>query len=489
VRRTGSVFFVLAIVGGAIVFLLARGVFAGNSPAGEPKSYRVDVVFDTAKGVIPGQVAKVAGARVGRIEKVSLTPGYKARIELSIDGRFAPFRADASCSIQPEGLISERFIQCDPGTQSAPPLRAHGDEPPTVPVSHTSVPVGLTDLFSILDAPAEQRLRLLLSEFGAGVSGEGSDLNGILLRAAPALQDVRKVLKTLRAQRAALSDAVTSTDRAVAAMVGRRERLRGFIGSSSRFLARTATRQRELSDAVRRLPPLLDAAQPALERLHTAARATTPVLADLRSAAPPLDKVLTGLPSFSSAGTRALGRLDVAAGAGLTAIRRSEPVVRLLETFAAAGLPTGESLARTLVDLRDSGTLDGALNFVYSGGATLALYDDISHIGATRLTSNGCVPNLPSAANPAACPSDQATIPPPPGTKQRTEHKHHAPSAPQLPSTPHVPAPHVPTPKLPALPPLPKVPPVKVPGLPPVPQTPPPPDDSGAKQVLDWLLG
>jgi virulence factor Mce-like protein len=484
--RFAAPLFVLGVVLAAIAVFVARGMTKDADLASTPQSYRVDVVFDTAKGVIPGQVAKIAGARVGRIEDVALTRDYKARVTLSVDGRFAPFRRDASCSIQPEGLISERFVQCDPGTQGAPALRADGDRPPTVPVDRTSVPVSLTDLFQILDVPAQQRFRLLLSSFGAGVSGHGRDLNGILLRAAPALKDVRKVLATLREQRAELRRAVGSTDEAVAALAGHRRQVRAFIGSSSRFLGRAATRQRELSDTVRRLPPLLDAARPALRKLRRTARSTTPVLRDLRVSAPSLARVLGGLPAFSDNGARATQRLGVAARGGLQAARRAEPVVELLETFAAAGLPTGESLGRTLKALRDSGTLDGVLKFTYNAGATVALYDDISHIGSTRLTSNACVPNLPSQVNPVACPSDQATVP----TKRRRA-RTRRPKAPAAPPRPSAPAPpSVPKPKLPAVPELPKVPPVKVPGLPPI--TVPevrPPDRQGQKDLLDYLLG
>lgn len=476
-RQLVAPLFVFAVVVAAIAVLVAAGGVKDADPAGTPETYRVDVVFDTAKGVIPGQVAKIAGARVGRIEDVSLTADYRARITLSVDGRFAPFRRNARCSIQPEGLISERFVQCDPGTQDAPPLRASGDRNPTVPVQRTTVPVSLTDLFQVLDVPAEQRLRLLLSSLGAGVAGRGEDLNAILLRAAPALQDVRTVLGTLKQQRTALRRAVVSTDRAVGALARHRRAIRGFVGSSGRFLARTETRQRELSDAVRRLPALLDAADPALRRLRTTADATTPVLRDLRAAAPPLTEALAALPAFSRAGVPAVQRLGVASRVGLTAVRRSRKVTGLLKTFAAAGLPTGESLARTLVALRDSGTINGVLKFAYNGGATLALYDDISHIGATRLTSNACIPNLPKQTNPALCPDDANTLPTRTTKRRPARRKAPRPRAPE--TAPATRAPGA-TPK----------PTITVPGLPPIelPDVLSPRQD-GAEDLLGWLLG
>src|SRR5205085_308213 len=125
----------LLAVAGALVLSGARA--RGDS------AYRVDVIFDSSKGIIPGQLVKIAGARVGKVKDVSLTGDYKARIQLEVERRFAPFRTDAACSIQPEGLLAENFVQCDPGTPAGRPLRAQDGKAPTVPVERTTVPVNL----------------------------------------------------------------------------------------------------------------------------------------------------------------------------------------------------------------------------------------------------------------------------------------------------------------------------------------------------------
>src|SRR3954447_17765152 len=109
--------------------------------AAAPGDYRVDALFDTAKGIIPGQLVKVAGVRVGTVQDVTLTRDFKARVEIEVDPRFGPFHTDARCEIRPEGLTAENFIQCEPGSVSAKALAPSGETPPTVPVSQTSVPV------------------------------------------------------------------------------------------------------------------------------------------------------------------------------------------------------------------------------------------------------------------------------------------------------------------------------------------------------------
>ena len=44
----------------------------------------------TPRFLIPGQDVKIAGARVGAVIDVQLTPDHKARVEMEVDERFAP---------------------------------------------------------------------------------------------------------------------------------------------------------------------------------------------------------------------------------------------------------------------------------------------------------------------------------------------------------------------------------------------------------------
>ena len=78
---------VLVVAAVAGVLLLASG--RGSSTGGD---YRVDVIFDNARGLIPGQLVEVAGGRVGKVSDVKVTADFKARISMTVDDRFAPFR-------------------------------------------------------------------------------------------------------------------------------------------------------------------------------------------------------------------------------------------------------------------------------------------------------------------------------------------------------------------------------------------------------------
>ena len=101
-----------------IVVVVAGGVaaVAAFGGGGSESGYRVDAIFDSASFLTPGQKVTIAGAEAGRVEELSLTPDRRARVTLVVDERFAPFRSDGECTIQPQSLIGEYFIDCLPGT-------------------------------------------------------------------------------------------------------------------------------------------------------------------------------------------------------------------------------------------------------------------------------------------------------------------------------------------------------------------------------------
>src|SRR4051794_4374913 len=200
----------MAAIAIAIAVLATGGaaLLAGGATASDSGTTHIDVIFDNARGLLPGQLVEIAGARVGEIDNVSVTKDFKARIDMSLDSRFAPFRKDATCTIRPEGLIAENYVQCDPGSPDSPELKGQGSIPPTVPVEHTTQPVNLTDLFEIWNVPTRDRLGVLLSELGLTTAARGQDINEILRRANPALKQAQAVIGVLEDQKQSLIEAV-----------------------------------------------------------------------------------------------------------------------------------------------------------------------------------------------------------------------------------------------------------------------------------------
>ncbi len=297
---------VLAAVAAAVV------VIVSNSSSSRSSTARFDVIFDDARGLVGGQLVKIAGARAGEIDNVVLTPDFKARIEATVDRRFVPFHEDATCTIRPEGLIAENYVQCDPGTAGSPVLQGSDGHPPTVPLTNTTEPVSLLDLFNTFNMPTRQRMAVIIDELGIATAGRGEDLNQILLRANPTLELARQAISILTRQRAQLGTLIDASTTVAAQGAAGRANLQRFLDQAASLSTLTAAHSGALSQAIARLPGMLSATRPALNQLKTVATDGTPLLQELTNAAPSLNRVATDLGPFAAAAKPALARLSVA---------------------------------------------------------------------------------------------------------------------------------------------------------------------------------
>jgi ABC-type transporter Mla subunit MlaD len=293
---------------------------------------------------------------------------------------FAPFHADASCRILPEGFISENYVECHPGTSKSPELHAGSSGVPTVARAHTAVPVSLQDVINIFSLPVDQRLRAVVNELGIGTAARGEDINAMLRRANPALTQTRDVLAMLAQQRGQLADAVSETDGVLGELARRKEETRRFVNRTAVVARATAAHDRALSEGVRRLPRLLGAMRSGQRSLDRATRAVSPALDDLRAAAPGLTRITQTLPAFTHAALPALRALGPASEKGQRAVRSGRPVVATFARLASAVKPTAKLADRLMISTRDTGGLEGLIKFFYAFANVASAYDETSHL-------------------------------------------------------------------------------------------------------------
>lgn len=378
------------LVASAAVLSIAAGWLVVASLSSNGARSRVAAVFANAQFVVPGEDVKLGGVAVGKIASVTLDPSMRARILMDLDPRFGAFRADAQCSIEPQSLIGERFVQCTPGTPSAPPLQSVGGVP-TVPVVRTSAPVDLDLVLATFRGSRGERLRLLLNELGIGLAGRADDLNATIRRANPALQGTREFLDVVRAQRARLAPLIRDADRVVADLDRGRDRVASFITSARRTTEITALRREDIRAGLRGLPPLLHAWRPALANFGALARDAGPITRDLSAAAPQLQRFVSAIPRLALDGRPALDRLSSASVTGRDAVRPARKVVRRLRTFAATATPVAAALRALAGNVRDRGVIEGATQFVFNATGVVARFDKIGHTAVAEAVLNDCL--------------------------------------------------------------------------------------------------
>ena len=215
---------------------------------------------------------RIGGVVVGSIASIDLTDDKKAAVVLKIENSdYQDFRKDAFCTIRPQSLIGERFIECEPtqpkptGAQQ-PPLLAEVQSGPgsgqyLLPATNTARSVDLDLINNIMRLPFRQRFTIFLNEFGTGLAGNGRALSDALHKSNPALREFDNVLKILADQNRTLAALAVNGDTALEPLAREREHIKGFINASAKTASATADAQR---GARGELPPA--AAVPARAR-------------------------------------------------------------------------------------------------------------------------------------------------------------------------------------------------------------------------------
>jgi ABC-type transporter Mla subunit MlaD len=391
-------------------------VVLATSAGGSSGSYTVRAIFDDAANIIPGENVKVGGVNVGTVGSVTPTPQAKAAVILHInDLGFKPFLEDASCTIRPQALIGEKFVDCLPtqprveGTPPPPELKTipsgqEGAGQVLLPVTRTHSPVDPDLLGDIARLPERERLTILLNELGAGFAGRGKDLNAVLHRSNPALEGLERVLAILAKENKVLTDLAVEGDRATAPLAADRERLTGFINSSGAVARASANHRAQIAQGLRDFPPFLEQLGPAMERLGRFADQTTPTMTDLGVAAPGLNKTFESFGPFSKSTEAFFKSFGENARRSSAALRAVEPLLPLVKGFGKQANPAATNLSGLLAGpngLKNTGGLERLLDFIYLGSGSVNGYDALGHfLRAEVVASTKC---LAYAVEPNGC--------------------------------------------------------------------------------------
>lgn len=386
-----------------IAALAAVVSVAVSGCGGSGGSYTVRALFDSAANIIPGEDVKIEGVKVGVVGPVTPTPTAKAAVVLDIENSgFQDFRADASCTIEPEALIGEKFVNCLPtqpraeGTPLPPPLHKvpsghEGEGQYLLPVANTSSPVDVDQLQDINRLPVEQRFTIILNELGVGLAGRGSDLNAVIRRANPALREFDKVLGILANQNKVLANLADESSRALAPIPAVKDNITKFIVGADTVARASANQRGAIAQNLASFPPFLEQLGPAMERFGRFADQATPAFVDLHAAAPGINQMFTQLAPFSRSSTtffRSLGTTARRSGPALVSL---QPLLGRLQKLGTAAEPFGASLAELFGSLRDTGGLERILDFIFLGAGATNGYDSLGHFLRAEGIANVCL--------------------------------------------------------------------------------------------------
>jgi ABC-type transporter Mla subunit MlaD len=393
---------VVAVVALGLVVGVAGALAMGAGGGGGGGDYLVRAVFDNASFVIPGEDVKIAGVKVGSIKAVDLTHTNKAAVILRIDDpAFQPFRADAHCAIRLQSLIGEQYVECEPtiprggGVPDRPELAALPDGPAKgqhfLPVTQTSTPVGVDLLNDIMRLPEQDRFRLIISELGAGLAGNGDELRAALRRASPALQQTDRVVAVLGEQDKLLARLTDESDRDLAPLAAERKHFGGFIDHAGAVGAASAARGDDLEANFAKFPAFLRQLKPAADRFAALADEMTPALQSLDSQAPAINASVKQLGSFTDASKDALVSLGHVADQGRQTFPQINPLARRLDDLATPLRSAAGNLAGIAATFDNAGGVESLMRFIYFYTGAVNGKDQFGHYIRALANINSCV--------------------------------------------------------------------------------------------------
>jgi virulence factor Mce-like protein len=357
--------------------------------------YFVRAVFDNASTLVQGQDVKIAGAPVGVVQEMEVTDVNKAAVVLRIDNEgFTPFKRDASCTVRLQGLVGEKFVECEPGSSSAEPLgrieEGDGKGEFLLPVENTSSPVDLDIVNNTMRLPYRQRFSILLNELGTGLAGRGEDLNEVIHRANPALRETDEVLTILARQNRTLARLAEDSDRVLGPLARERESFADWIVQANETGEATAERREDLRRGINRLPAFLRELRLLMADLEGFADQGTPLLRDLGSAAPDLARLIRSQGTLADASRVAFPSLGDALERGRPALVGARPLIRDLGRLGDQLQPVSSDLDELTKSLDVTGAVERINDFNYFTALSTNGFDEVGHYLRAGLANNLC---------------------------------------------------------------------------------------------------
>jgi ABC-type transporter Mla subunit MlaD len=328
----------------ALALITAASALAAGAGADDTHTYKVEMY--NAFGIVEGSDVRVSGVNAGNVTDLEINQEKRAVVTVEVSGDLAEFGEQTTCSTEPQSLIAEYFIDCDP---QGPPMADGG----MVPASRVSQTVQQDLVQNTLREPYKQRLGILINEFGTALAGNSHNLNEAIRLGAPALTETRKVTRILAGQNRIIRDLSADSDAVIGELARTRDDVVSFVDETEDAASASASRREDLSRDFELLDDFLAELNPTLAELESVANQQTPLLTDLYAAAPGLNRLSVNLPAFNSAAETSLTSLGDAAIVGDKALRRGEDEIELLAEAGQKAPITAEVLADFVSDIDD----------------------------------------------------------------------------------------------------------------------------------------
>ena len=259
----------LVLAGTALAVVLTRG-----------SGYRVEAEFISASQLVTGNLVKVAGEEVGKVEAIELTRDSRARVTFTVNDDFAPLRDGTRAVIRQASLsgVANRYIDLQLGGGDRQEIPSGG----RIDALDTESAVDLDQLFNMFDPPTREGVRStirLFRDFNAGRTEEANDAFRLL---NPALSSSSRLFGALNRNRDHVERFIVETSSLVTDLSERDDDLAGLIANLGTTMDALASRRSALGEAIERAPGFMRSANSTFVNLRSTLDALDPLVADAK---------------------------------------------------------------------------------------------------------------------------------------------------------------------------------------------------------------
>jgi phospholipid/cholesterol/gamma-HCH transport system substrate-binding protein len=238
-----------------VVTVLATGVLAatiGNIRFTGTTSYRA--LFTDATGLLKGDDVRIAGVRVGEVDKVAVAHhGHRdvAQVTFTVDSS-RPVAVSTLAKIRYRNLVGQRYIALMEGAGSGRRLTENG----TIPLRHTEPALDLTVLFNgfkpLFAALNPEDVNAFAMEIIKTLQGEAGDVNSLLGHTA-------SLTSTLADRDQVIGRTIDNLNAVLGTVDQRDQELSTLIGELQRFVSGLADDREAIGASLTNIAGLADA--------------------------------------------------------------------------------------------------------------------------------------------------------------------------------------------------------------------------------------
>jgi phospholipid/cholesterol/gamma-HCH transport system substrate-binding protein len=243
---------IFMVVTSLLTFTLAATI--GNFGTGKTTTYHAQ--FSDVTGLLPGNEVRVAGVKIGKVDKVGLK-GKLADVTLKLDGDRRLTESNI-LQLRYRNLVGERYVAIEEGTGQAGASTVERKPGSTVPLAQTRNALDLTVLFNgfrpLFQALDPQTVNDVSFEIIQTLQGEGGTVDTLLKRTASltntladkdavigrVIDNLTSVLDTVDKRDTELNSLITQLRRLAAGFAQDRQAIGASLNGISNLTSATA---------------------------------------------------------------------------------------------------------------------------------------------------------------------------------------------------------------------------------------------------------